>query len=84
MLHCHKIRRIVRPRVIIPAHDVQIFGQCKLIQFFDIAGHVGLNGDFGIVFFQHLVLIHKTLCGGVGDKAHIIQLDSRIETIIII
>ena len=84
MLHRHKIRRIIRPWIVIPADYIQILCHGKLIQLLYVAGHIGLDGDFRIVPFEHFIFVPEAFRCGVGDKTHVVQLDGRIEAVVVV
>ena len=84
VLHGHKVGRIVGPGVVVPAHHVQALGQRELIQLLDEAGHVGLHGDLRVVLFQHPVLVHEALRRGIGDEAHVVQLNGGVEAVVVV
>ena len=73
-----------RPGVVIPAHDVHAGGHHELVELFDVAGHVGLDGHVRAPAADGFVFVGETVCGGVGHKAHIIQLDGGVEAVVVV
>ena len=84
MLEGDEAGLIVRPGIVVPADHVKVFGEGKLIELLDVAGHVGLHRNIRVIALEHAVLVHEAFGCRVGDKAHVIQLDGGAEAIIVV